>query len=190
VAKGGGGAWKVAYADFVTAMMAFFLVMWICGQDQKIRQAVSFYFNDPTNTSMVGNTRQPGRSGSVSELNNYGNVPQSESVALGRGRQSHTRKREKAPATKRVSDWLLSEDKTRTYWEEQARHAREWAAANKEVRDKQWSAQEAAIVRLATMLRDELGDQIFGNAKGLQQDLLFEILSQVNWLEIAEDLLS
>ena len=42
--KGGGGAWKVAYADFVTAMMAFFLVMWICSQDQKFRQAVARYF--------------------------------------------------------------------------------------------------------------------------------------------------
>ena len=42
-----GGAWKVAYADFVTAMMAFFLVMWICGQDQKVRRSVSDYFSEP-----------------------------------------------------------------------------------------------------------------------------------------------
>ena len=33
----GGGAWKVAYADFVTAMMAFFLVMWITGQSKAVR---------------------------------------------------------------------------------------------------------------------------------------------------------
>jgi chemotaxis protein MotB len=43
-----GGAWKVAYADFVTAMMAFFLVMWIIGLSQSIKQAVSGYFKDPT----------------------------------------------------------------------------------------------------------------------------------------------
>jgi chemotaxis protein MotB len=43
----GGGAWKVAYADFVTAMMAFFLVMWICSQDQKVKQAVARYFVTP-----------------------------------------------------------------------------------------------------------------------------------------------
>ncbi len=42
-----GGAWKVAYADFVTAMMAFFLVMWIVAQSQPIKEAVSGYFNDP-----------------------------------------------------------------------------------------------------------------------------------------------
>jgi flagellar motor protein MotB len=47
VASGGGGAWKVAYADFVTAMMAFFLVMWICAQDQQTREAVAHYFNEP-----------------------------------------------------------------------------------------------------------------------------------------------
>lgn len=42
-----GGAWKVAYADFVTAMMAFFLVMWIVGLDQGIKEAIAGYFKDP-----------------------------------------------------------------------------------------------------------------------------------------------
>jgi chemotaxis protein MotB len=42
-----GGAWKVAYADFVTAMMAFFLVMWLVGQSQEVKSAVAGYFNDP-----------------------------------------------------------------------------------------------------------------------------------------------
>jgi chemotaxis protein MotB len=41
----GGGAWKVAYADFVTAMMAFFLVMWITAQNTKVKQAIAHYFN-------------------------------------------------------------------------------------------------------------------------------------------------
>lgn len=42
-----GGAWKVAYADFVTAMMAFFLVMWIVGQSAQVRAAVAGYFRNP-----------------------------------------------------------------------------------------------------------------------------------------------
>jgi chemotaxis protein MotB len=42
-----GGAWKVAYADFVTAMMAFFLVMWLVGQSPKVKAAVGGYFRDP-----------------------------------------------------------------------------------------------------------------------------------------------
>lgn len=44
---GGGGAWKVAYADFVTAMMAFFLVMWITSQNQEVREAIAHHFQDP-----------------------------------------------------------------------------------------------------------------------------------------------
>ncbi len=42
-----GGAWKVALADFMTAMMAFFLVMWLVGQKPEVRQAVGGYFRDP-----------------------------------------------------------------------------------------------------------------------------------------------
>jgi chemotaxis protein MotB len=42
-----GGAWKVAYADFVTAMMAFFMVMWLMNASQKVQEAVSGYFRDP-----------------------------------------------------------------------------------------------------------------------------------------------
>ena len=47
----GGGAWKVAYADFVTAMMAFFLVMWITSQSADMKKAIGGYFNDPWGTS-------------------------------------------------------------------------------------------------------------------------------------------
>jgi len=43
-----GGAWKVAYADFVTALMAFFLVMWLVNQSQVIKDNVQGYFNDPS----------------------------------------------------------------------------------------------------------------------------------------------
>ena len=43
-----GGAWKVAYADFVTAMMAFFLVMWIIGQSAQVKAGIAGYFREPT----------------------------------------------------------------------------------------------------------------------------------------------
>jgi chemotaxis protein MotB len=49
---GGGGAWKVAYADFVTAMMALFMVLWISAQDQKILIATSRYFQNPFHSPM------------------------------------------------------------------------------------------------------------------------------------------
>jgi chemotaxis protein MotB len=43
-----GGAWKVAYADFVTAMMALFIVLWIVGQNNGVKNAIAAYFKDPT----------------------------------------------------------------------------------------------------------------------------------------------
>lgn len=51
-AKGGhgghhGGSWKVAYADFVTAMMAFFMVMWIVGMDEQTKKSIEGYFSNP-----------------------------------------------------------------------------------------------------------------------------------------------
>jgi chemotaxis protein MotB len=42
-----GGAWKVAYADFVTALMALFIVLWLMGASGEVRKAVSSYFRDP-----------------------------------------------------------------------------------------------------------------------------------------------
>src|SRR5687767_14210824 len=47
MASKGGGAWKVAYADFVTAMMAFFMVMWITAQNEDVKEAVAQHFQDP-----------------------------------------------------------------------------------------------------------------------------------------------
>ena len=50
-----GGAWKVAYADFVTAMMALFIVLWLMNSSKQIQVAVGGYFKDPSGTSkMVG----------------------------------------------------------------------------------------------------------------------------------------
>lgn len=48
-----GGAWKVAYADFVTAMMALFIVLWVLGQSEEVKQAVAGYFRDPVNFSIA-----------------------------------------------------------------------------------------------------------------------------------------
>ncbi len=47
-----GGAWKVAYADFVTAMMALFMVLWISAQDKEILIATSHYFQNPFDSPM------------------------------------------------------------------------------------------------------------------------------------------
>jgi chemotaxis protein MotB len=71
-----GGAWKVAYADFVTAMMAFFLVMWIVGLSNNIKQAIAAYFQDPVGfmKATEGGTK-PLDLGSAGILNTQGNPP-------------------------------------------------------------------------------------------------------------------
>jgi chemotaxis protein MotB len=55
-----GGAWKVAYADFVTAMMAFFMVMWLMGSSEKVKSAVSGYFRDPAGFKKQSGTGMSG----------------------------------------------------------------------------------------------------------------------------------
>ena len=55
-----GGAWKVAYADFVTAMMALFIVLWLMNASNKIQKAVGGYFKDPTGTAKKIGTNQDG----------------------------------------------------------------------------------------------------------------------------------
>lgn len=50
-----GGAWKVAYADFVTAMMALFIVLWLMNSSEHVKKAVAGYFNDPAGkTNLTG----------------------------------------------------------------------------------------------------------------------------------------
>jgi chemotaxis protein MotB len=46
-----GGAWKVAYADFVTAMMALFIVLWLLNTSKKVQEAIAGYFKDPAGTA-------------------------------------------------------------------------------------------------------------------------------------------
>ncbi|HEX4036768.1 MAG TPA: flagellar motor protein MotB [Acidobacteriaceae bacterium] len=53
-----GGAWKVAYADFVTAMMALFIVLWLMNASRQVQEAVGGYFKDPRGTAkVVGSNR-------------------------------------------------------------------------------------------------------------------------------------
>lgn len=66
IKKGGahghhGGAWKVAYADFVTAMMAFFIVMWILASSAEVKEKVSDYFNNPMSYSLFTGEKIAGK---------------------------------------------------------------------------------------------------------------------------------
>ena len=55
-----GGAWKVAYADFVTAMMALFIVLWLLSASEKVQKAVGGYFQDPTGVGRQTGTTTAG----------------------------------------------------------------------------------------------------------------------------------
>ena len=55
-----GGAWKVAYADFVTAMMALFIVLWLMNASKQVQEAVGGYFKDPRGTAKVVGTNRNG----------------------------------------------------------------------------------------------------------------------------------
>lgn len=55
-----GGAWKVAYADFVTAMMALFIVLWLMGADEDLKKAISSFFSNPSGPGKLTGTAAAG----------------------------------------------------------------------------------------------------------------------------------
>jgi len=52
-----GGAWKIAFADFMTAMMALFLVLWLMGANAKTKESLAHYFNPIKLQDMTKNSR-------------------------------------------------------------------------------------------------------------------------------------
>lgn len=186
--KAGGGSWKVAYADFVTAMMAFFLVMWICGQDQKVRKAVSEYFSDPLGAASSSSTSKPSRSGSIADhFLSSGTVPLEDKVATGQGRKSFTKNRLMSPATKVISDWLHHDKEAAKYWRTQTENQIESARLSREVREQKLTVESVAMRALVRQLQDEITREIPTRTDGIYRDLVHQALKDVNWQELAED---
>lgn len=63
-----GGAWKVAYADFVTAMMALFIVLWLLNSEPQVKEAVGSYFTDPSGSGKLRGSSSVG-SGEAMSVN-------------------------------------------------------------------------------------------------------------------------
>jgi chemotaxis protein MotB len=64
-----GGAWKVAYADFVTAMMALFIVLWLMNTSKPVQEAISGYFKDPSGSGkLMGTTQAPAKTVSKDDM--------------------------------------------------------------------------------------------------------------------------
>ncbi len=98
-----GGNWKVAYADLVTAMMAFFIVLWILGAGDDVVANVAAYFKDPIGFS-EGGTAQPIESGTNSG-----------ETAIFEDRQRNQMLLDESERARRLEE----------YWREQARRIRE-----------------------------------------------------------------
>jgi len=78
-----GGAWKVAYADFVTAMMAFFMVMWLVGSSDDVKQSVAGYFNDPSGSGKESGSGLSGAGQSITlDQNNMDKLKESLEQAM------------------------------------------------------------------------------------------------------------
>ena len=92
-----GGAWKVAYADFVTAMMALFIVLWLMNTNQDVQKAIGAYFRDPT-----GKGRDMGS----------GQAGVGEDLALKKDDMSHL-KQELAKALKQMPDFEKLKDQVK-----------------------------------------------------------------------------
>ena len=183
MAKGGGGSWKVAYADFVTAMMAFFLVMWIGAQDQKIRQSVANYFVDPSGVS-----KKPVQTGALFDAMSHGGLPKAESVQNGAGVRTFTPPDQPSPATRSVANWILTDEKRRNYWRGQAQRCRE-IVAGRHLANQTSTPEELATRELAQMLRAELIAGIQDQPQ-VYQDLLIGAMNDVNWDQLAEHLMA
>jgi hypothetical protein len=161
----------------------------VCGQDQKVRRSVSDYFSDPMGSTDAGSNRKPARTGSVYESVNTGSVPMEEKNAMGKGRRSYTQKGASSPATRLVSDWLFQDKEANDYWQKQAEDQRESARWSKEVKEEGVPVERAAIRQLATQLKDEVQRDMLAKAQGINRDLLRAAMLDINWTQLAEDLI-
>jgi flagellar motor protein MotB len=185
VAGKGGGAWKVAYADFVTAMMAFFLVMWIVAQDTKVKEQIEHYFVTPMGYAPIGE-RYQSKAGGAFESKSSGNMPLHESVAMGRGRAPHADIDAEVRRTRMISEWLRSHPEECDRWKERA----DQITAGKSRPPADSAARDAvAIDSLAQMLSSEFHEQMPLKSHSMYRDLLLESLSDVDWEQIAEELI-
>jgi flagellar motor protein MotB len=186
----GGGAWKVAYADFVTAMMAFFLVMWIMSQDKKLKRAVAHYFSDPAGFTITGNSSAPTSSGALFQSDVQGNVPDLDNQLMGRGSAAYAEHGGLDRRTQMVSDWLRHDPPSHKYWRAQAEQQRRLAGESPLVKDEVWTAAEAAAVQLAQQMKEELAASAPRHGSGFYDELLDASLADVNWRGLAEEYLT
>ncbi len=184
MAKGGGGSWKVAYADFVTAMMAFFLVMWIGAQDVKVRQSVANYFVDPNGVSKKATSE-----GAIMEAPSSGPVMGDTKVDGGRGTRQTTSDGKPSPSTATVMNWVRADAKRYQHWKAEAQRCRETAHVQKAVNQTR-TPEEVAVRQLTLLLKNEVGNGVPNDTPDVYKDLLFGTFKEINWDQVAQELLA
>jgi chemotaxis protein MotB len=186
---GGGGAWKVAYADFVTAMMAFFMVMWLVSQDQKVKDSVAKYFVDPVGFSLSGSSSRPVDSAGLFESEFQGQVPGAKSRSSGKGRGSMQSRENSESETSLVADSILEEPSQTQRWQAEARKQLESAKNVPAVREGTISEREAAKLLLARKMREQVTAEAISSTTGVYQDLVSTSLNRVDFEELAEEVI-
>ncbi len=189
---GKGGAWKVAYADFVTAMMAFFLVMWLISQDQKIKESVARYFQAPAGLRLFDASTKPASAGGFFEADLNGPVPDSPLQSSGRGLGDAQDPTDPDNETQIVSEWLLVDPNWAEQWQplarDQIRRSEEMMfEGSADEREKQAAdfARHQLAIRLQRMVLSQ-GDAM---EDGVGKDLLYRAVSRVEWHRVAAECL-
>lgn len=186
---GGGGAWKVAYADFVTAMMAFFMVMWLVNQDPKVKDSVAKYFVDPVGFSLSGSNARPADSAGLFESEFQGQVPGAKSRSSGKGRGSMRSRENSESETSLVADSIMEEPSQTQRWQAEAKKQLESAKNVPAVREGTISEREAAKFLLARKMREQVTAEAISSTSGVYQDLVSTSLNRVDFEELAEEVI-
>jgi flagellar motor protein MotB len=187
---GKGGAWKVAYADFVTAMMAFFMVMWLITQDQKIKESIARYFQSPAGLKIFGSSTQPENTGGMLEADQAGPIPGARLRSAGRGLGDAQDPDDQDNESQIVNEYLFDDTSWAERWRplalEQVRRSRErHFEGTEEEREEQ--ADEFARRQLAFQLKDLVLTESASLPDGVCKDLLYRALSRVDWERVAEE---
>jgi chemotaxis protein MotB len=186
----GGGAWKVAYADFVTAMMAFFLVMWLVTQDRKVKDAVARYFTDPVGFYQIGSSKSPSQAGAMFDSETHGQVPGKKYQITGTGRGAHIDRGQGEIETAAISAWITSNPDKAAYWTAQAKRQRDAASQSQMVKDKVITVEEATRIQLAKQIEREMIEQLPADIDPLYKELVKTSMEYVDWRAVADDCLS
>jgi chemotaxis protein MotB len=189
MAGGGGGAWKVAYADFVTAMMAFFMVMWLVSQDQKVKDSVAKYFVDPVGFSLSGSSNRPKDAAGVFDSEFNGQVPGAKNRSSGRGRGTMRSRENMEGETSMVADSIMEDTEKNQKWMGEAKRQLAAAKNTPAVQAGNVTEIEAAKMLLSRKLRQQFQSEAIGATEGVYQDLVSASLNRVDFDELAEELI-